>query len=45
VAIANSRIYKDALAVEMPRLRGLGPFFDLEATDDSWMGTWLNLKG
>lgn len=35
--------YKDALAVEAPRLRSYGPLYDFMSEDPlRWMGAWLS---
>jgi hypothetical protein len=35
--------YKDALAVEAPRMRSYGPQYDFASEDPAcWMGAWLS---
>lgn len=39
--IANQKAYKDAFALEPPRMKSFGPEYNFAADDDRWMGSWL----
>jgi hypothetical protein len=39
--IANAKAYKDAFALEPPRMKSFGPDYNFAADDNRWMGSWL----